>query len=70
MHLMATYLPVLIDCALSTSENVPSPFLLIRRYSIQEVGLAPKLGSHGISSNPIGKTQESLIHNWIVLTFI
>jgi len=34
MHLMATYLPVLILCALSTSENVPSPFLLINLYSI------------------------------------
>lgn len=70
MHLMATYLPVLIDCALSTSEKVPSPFLLIRRYSIKEVGLVSKLPSDGISSDPIGKTQESLIHNWIVLTFI
>ncbi len=35
MHLIATYFPVLIDWALSTSENVPSPFLLINRYSIQ-----------------------------------
>ena len=34
MHLMATYLPVLIDCAFSTSENVPSPFLEINLYSI------------------------------------
>jgi hypothetical protein len=33
MHLMATCLPVLIDCALNTSENVPSPFFDIRRYS-------------------------------------
>jgi hypothetical protein len=33
MHLMATYLPVLMDWALRTSENVPSPFLLIKRYS-------------------------------------
>jgi hypothetical protein len=30
---MATYLPVLMLCALSTSENVPSPFLDMRRYS-------------------------------------
>ena len=35
MHLMATYLLVLVDCALSTSENVPSPFLLINRYSVK-----------------------------------
>ena len=70
MHLMATYLPVLIDCALSTSEKVPSPFLLIRRYSIDEGGLASKSGSDGISSYPIGKSQESLNQNWIVLTFI
>ena len=33
MHLIATYLFVLVDCALSTSEKVPSPFLLISRYS-------------------------------------
>lgn len=33
MHLIATYLPVLIDCAFRTSENVPSPFFEIRRYS-------------------------------------
>lgn len=36
MHLMATYLPVLIDYAFKTSENVPSPFLLIKRYSTYE----------------------------------
>ena len=34
MHLMATYLPVLILCALRTSEKVPSPFLEINLYSI------------------------------------
>ena len=33
MHLIATYLLDLMDCALSTSEKVPSPFLLISRYS-------------------------------------
>lgn len=70
MHLMATYLPVLIDCALRTSEKVPSPFLLIRRYSKEEGGLAPKLPSVEISSYPIGNTQESLNPNWIVLKFI
>lgn len=32
MHLMATYFPFLMDCALSTSENVPSPFLATSRY--------------------------------------
>jgi hypothetical protein len=30
---MATYAPVLIDWALNTSENVPSPSFLISRYS-------------------------------------
>ena len=70
MHLMATYLPVLIDCALSTSEKVPSPFLLINRYSIEEGGLVSKLSSQGISSYLIGKTLESLNQYWIVLTFI
>jgi hypothetical protein len=34
MHFMATYFPVFIDWALSTSEKVPSPFLLINLYSI------------------------------------
>ena len=33
MHLMATYSPVCRLWALSTSEKVPSPFLLISRYS-------------------------------------
>lgn len=33
MHLIATYFPFLMHCALSTSENVPSPFLATRRYS-------------------------------------
>lgn len=33
MHLMATYLPVLMLYAFNTSENVPSPFLLISLYS-------------------------------------
>jgi hypothetical protein len=33
MHLIATYFPVLMLWALSTSENVPSPFLEIKRYS-------------------------------------
>ena len=37
MHLMATYLFVLVDWAFSTSENVPSPFLLISRYSTENV---------------------------------
>ena len=32
MHLMATYFPFLMDCALSTSENVPSPFFATSRY--------------------------------------
>lgn len=32
MHLMATSLWVLMDCAMKTSENVPSPFLDYRRY--------------------------------------
>jgi hypothetical protein len=36
MHLMATYFPVLIDYAFSTSEKVPSPFLLINLYSIDD----------------------------------
>lgn len=34
MHLIATYLPVLIDYAFNTSEKVPSPFLLMSLYSI------------------------------------
>ena len=33
MHLIATYFPVFIDCAFSTSEKVPSPFFEINRYS-------------------------------------
>jgi hypothetical protein len=33
MHLIATYLFDWIDWALRTSEKVPSPFLLISRYS-------------------------------------
>eukprot|EP00826_Nyctotherus_ovalis_P055607 TRINITY_DN739_c0_g3_i2.p3 TRINITY_DN739_c0_g3~~TRINITY_DN739_c0_g3_i2.p3 ORF type:complete len:101 (-),score=4.39 TRINITY_DN739_c0_g3_i2:18-320(-) len=33
MHFIATQRPVNILCALSTSLNVPSPFLLISRYS-------------------------------------
>jgi hypothetical protein len=33
MHLIATYLPVFIDWAFRTSLKVPSPFLLINRYS-------------------------------------
>jgi hypothetical protein len=33
IHLIATCLPVFIDYALNTSENVPSPFLEIKRYS-------------------------------------
>ena len=33
IHFMATYLPVLILWAFSTSENVPSPFLEINLYS-------------------------------------
>ena len=33
MHLMATNLLVFVDWAFSTSEKVPSPFLLIKRYS-------------------------------------
>ena len=33
MHLMATYLPFLMHCALRTSEKVPSPFLPMSRYS-------------------------------------
>lgn len=33
MHLMATNLPVFMDWAFKTSENVPSPFLLINLYS-------------------------------------
>jgi hypothetical protein len=37
MHLMATYFPVLIDYAFSTSEKVPSPFLLINLYSIDDI---------------------------------
>ena len=36
MHLMARYFPFLMLCALSTSENVPSPFLEIRRYSAKQ----------------------------------
>ena len=34
MHLIATYLLFLMDWAYKTSENVPSPFLDIKRYSI------------------------------------
>ena len=33
MHLIATCLLFLIDWAYKTSENVPSPFLDIKRYS-------------------------------------
>jgi len=33
IHLMATYLPVLMLWAFNTSEKVPSPFLEIKRYS-------------------------------------
>eukprot|EP00982_Pelagococcus_subviridis_P005225 29565-Pelagococcus_subviridis.AAC.5 len=33
MHLIATYFPFLMHCALSTSEKVPSPFFATRRYS-------------------------------------
>jgi hypothetical protein len=33
MHLIATCLLLLIDWACNTSENVPSPFLEISRYS-------------------------------------
>jgi hypothetical protein len=32
MHLIATSLCVLIDCAMNTSEKVPSPFLAYNRY--------------------------------------
>ena len=35
MHLIARHFPFLMDCAFSTSENVPSPFLAINRYSVQ-----------------------------------
>lgn len=35
MHLIATYLLLLTDYALRTSEKVPSPFLLISLYSLQ-----------------------------------
>jgi hypothetical protein len=34
MHFIAIYFPVLIDYAFSTSEKVPSPFLLINLYSV------------------------------------
>ena len=57
MHLMATYLPFLMHCALSTSEKVPSPFLPISRYSGNagaghtpgeaEPGRAARTGVHG-----------------------
>lgn len=33
MHLMATLRPFFVHCAFSTSENVPSPFFPITRYS-------------------------------------
>ena len=33
MHLIATYFDVFIDCAFSTSENVPSPIFAISLYS-------------------------------------
>ena len=35
MHFIATYLFFFIDYAFKTSENVPSPFLLINLYSIK-----------------------------------
>jgi hypothetical protein len=37
MHLIATYLPVFILWAFRTSENVPSPFFEIKRYSTRHV---------------------------------
>lgn len=37
MHLIATYLLFFVDWAFSTSEKVPSPFLLISRYSRDEL---------------------------------
>lgn len=37
MHLIATYLPVLMLYAFKTSENVPSPFFEIKRYSTRHV---------------------------------
>ena len=40
MHLIATNLFVFVDYALSTSENVPSPFLLINRYSKKEMNVS------------------------------
>jgi len=35
MHFIATCFPVFIDCAFSTSENAPSPFLDNNLYSIE-----------------------------------
>lgn len=39
MHFMATYFPVLIDCAFRTSENVPSPSFLMSLYSNSNEGV-------------------------------
>jgi hypothetical protein len=36
MHLMAVIFPFLTHWALRTSENVPSPFFAIKRYSVSE----------------------------------
>ena len=45
MHLMATYLPFLMHCALRTSENVPSPFLPMSRYSDKAGGGLLEVGA-------------------------
>jgi hypothetical protein len=49
MHLIATYYPVCTDCALRTSEKVPSPNFLIKRYSIEMSQIsANEIWSNGI----------------------
>jgi len=48
MHFIATYLFFFIDYALRTSENVPSPFLLINLYSLYMTNL--KFTMHSFNS--------------------
>ena len=43
IHLMATCLLFLIDYACKTSEKVPSPFLDIKRYSINTKNVSVKI---------------------------
>ena len=52
IHLMATCLLFLIDYACRTSEKVPSPFLEIKRYSINTKNVSVKIPSKYLI-NPI-----------------